>query len=227
MNLQLFVLSVVLNIPIFFLFRYFIINGLISQSLLNLTLHLIVFFIIVEYVKLYFATINFLTGKKHKNLTQLNTRLANTANANGMIFIYLIYAAIALSSVIYYPNFPSISALFIIIFVLQYLLLIIAISIFVNFLIEDGFKYRLENPNVLIDYLMKLSPYHSLTDENRGENRLSKIEMKAIDNIFKQIMRKELKKELKFILYHTLLFWSRLFSLVNAIILSLLLWIIT
>jgi hypothetical protein len=226
MNLQLFVLSVVLNIAIFFLFRHFIINELISQRLLNVGLGFIIFFIIAEYAKLYFATINFITDKKNKNLTKLNTRLANTANANTMIFIYLFYAAIALSSVIYYPSFPSIPALFIIIFVLQYLLLIIAIFIFVNFLIGDGFKYRLENPDVLIDYLIKLSPYHSLTDESHGENRLSKIEMKAIDNIFKQMMRKELKKELKFILYHTLLFWSRLFSLVNTIILSLLLWLI-
>jgi hypothetical protein len=221
MNLQLFILSVTLNIPIFFLCRYFIIDKLISNYAMNWILTGITILIIIEHAWLFQQTLS-------RNISRLNKVFYSTVYINSMIFVYLFYMSIALAAVIYYPSFPSSIGLFIIIFVLHYLLLTAIISVFIAFLVRYGFRYNLQQPEKVKNFLKGLSLKHNHSaKDSEGENRLSLIEVDALDNVFKKMIYKELKIELKCILFSLLLLWSRLFSLINAIILSLLLVFVT
>ncbi|WP_353571036.1 hypothetical protein [Candidatus Albibeggiatoa sp. nov. BB20] len=220
MKAEFFILSVTLNVPIFFLLRHFITSNTISADFMNAVLGIMIFFIVAEHIQLYFSASN------GRNLNKLNQKLSDASYVNRMAFLYLFYGTLALASVIYYPNFPSVFALFIIIFVFYYFVLSAVITAFVYFLTEVGFRYNLQDSEKVKQFLKQLSSKHEQSEqenENCGENRLSMIEINAIDDVFKKMIRKELKIELKFILYSTLLLWSRLFSLVNATILSLLL----
>ncbi|MEK7991045.1 MAG: hypothetical protein VSS52_008580 [Thiotrichaceae bacterium] len=222
MNLKLFALSLVFNVSIFFVCGYFIIDKTISESMMNIILAIISLFIIIEHTKLLFTIYGH--RKYFAKLKQSHDNIFYISNI--MFFMYLFYSAISLAAVIYYPTFPNIFGLFILIFVFHYFILATIILVCVYALIKMGFRYNLKDLNKVKEFLKQLSPQQSVSSDghqNYGENRLSSIEIDAIDDVFKKTMRKELRTELQSILYRILLPWSRLFSLANAIILSLLL----
>lgn len=225
MHPQLVFLFVILNVPLFIGLRYLIKAQLFPELMAQQILLLFVLFLCIEHVRLYLLAM----GRK-KNLLKLTQSLANPVYLNGMAFLYIVYCTLSLATVVYYPSFPSIHGLFIILFVSQYLLLSVSMPTFVDRLLLKKFKYGLQQEEKVKNYLNQLSPYQGLIESmpaNHGENRLSPIEIEAIDKLFKKNMQAEMKKELKQVLCPSLLLWSRLFSFVNAAIIALLFhWIV-
>jgi len=174
----------------------------------------------IENGRLYFL------ATRKKNLHKLAKSLNSSFYINGMAFLYVLYSTVALATAIYYPGFPSITGLFIILFVSQSLILSISIPTIVDKLLRK-FKYGLQDESKVKDYLNKLSPYKGSMESaptHHGENRLSPIEIEAIDSVFKKTIQAEVKKELKQVLRPVLLLWSKLFSFFNALILAFLLY---
>ena len=220
MNPQLLVLFIILNVPLFIGLRYAIKAQMFPEVLANQVLILFAVFLCLENGRLYFL------ATRQKNLNKLTSSLNSNFYINGMAFLYVLYSTIALATATYYPGFPSIAGLFIILFVSQSLILSVSIPMIVDKLLRK-FKYGLQDEDTVKDYLKKLSPYKGLlesTPTHHGENRLSPIEIEAIDGVFKRTIQVEIKKELKQMLRPVLLLWSKLFSFFNALILAFLLY---
>ncbi|MCV6636388.1 hypothetical protein [Candidatus Albibeggiatoa sp. nov. NOAA] len=167
------------------------------------------------------------SNKQERNINNLLKEVEKSLSKSHFLDHFALIAA--LSAIIFYPFFPSIFALFIIIVRLQNFILPFIINSFTSMIIRQGFRYNLSNADAIKEFLRYLAPQQSLSDfeqKNHGVNRLSQLEMNAIEESFQKHVRKELKGELETVLYRIFLVWARAFSVVNAAILSILLFLI-
>ncbi len=251
------IFSIILNTILFFSFPHFTANMTTDTIGQLLALNVLLIFIINVFF-LFFVYSNPIFFNCYQEKLFKPYHIINK-------LIHLIYSVLftfSLAVVIYHPSLFSIFGLFIIVFVVHYFIVMLVIYTFIFLLVERGFRYHLQNNDVVTQFLQYLSPithvnfsnstesdeknnyennnlpvkfgyknYHlvNLYEKNSlttGSNRLSIVEIYAIDEIFKRKMRKELKTNLRTILTITLSVWIRLISSINAVILSLLIFFI-